>query len=334
MAVLWTAPECDVYIDGAISSLSTTAVLYEQQQISQATEDTDVTINKSTLGGADDCLVVGQSFLPTSPYVEKIVIKCKKTGTPDAGMYIEIYESDDSNLPSGSVIATSATVAVADISASAAEEPFTFTEEDYTRPLTVGNEYVFVVETDATQSDAAYYTLRYKGTASSYASGQLSRSDDDSSFTATSTDDLYFKIRAGTISEYAKDLRITGGERDVEVVKAFGYNEHLDERRATVVEATFTAVYSTKMTQQFIAGIGAAVTGNYWRHIRGETSTVDRTTKSVLIRITDGTNSIHIMLNNARCTATDRSLTADGHMEETFTFKALASNYYEEDDFA
>lgn len=149
-------------------------------------------------------------------------------------------------------------------------------------------------------------------------------------------------------SGMVKDLRITGGERDVEVIKLIGYNELLDERRATVVEFVFTIAYQgtiegfnsalTRQTHHDVAewfmGEKQTVTGNYMRVIGGEKSANDRENKAVHILLTDGTNDVSILINNARCTGRDLSLAADGSMEATVTFKALASNYYEEDDFA
>jgi len=334
MAILWHAPEAGVIVDTAITTISGSAALYGQQQFAQTTEDTNITINKDTLGGADDVLEVAQSFVATSPFVGQIIVKMQRTETPDAGVYMEIYEGT-TNLPTGTVIATSATLAVTDFtSGSMAEETFVFTIPSYTMPLIPGKQYVFVIKTDATESDTNYYQARYKGSASSYSGGQLSRSDNGSDFTATATDDLYFKIRAGDIASYCKDLTIRGGERDVEALKLLGYNELIDNKRSVVIEMTFTAVYSSKMSQDWTSGAAQSVTGDYYRSQGGEKATNDRGTKSVLIRLYDGTNTVSLLLNNAYGTSSERSLAADGHMEETFTFKGLASNYYEEDDFA
>ena len=42
------------------------------------------------------------------------------------------------------------------------------------------------------------------------------------------------------ISAFVKDIKISGGERDVEAIKFFGFNEYLHKKRATVVEVALT----------------------------------------------------------------------------------------------
>jgi len=140
---------------------------------------------------------------------------------------------------------------------------------------------------------------------------------------------------AGTdYSGEIKDLRITGGDRDVESVKLFGYNELLDERRAVVNEASFTLIHQDVDTGVFLMGAKQAVgaTG-YNRCTGGEKATNDRASLGVLFKLTDGTNHVVLLLNKAKFTTRELSLAADGHMEETLTCKCLASNYYEEDDY-
>jgi len=153
-----------------------------------------------------------------------------------------------------------------------------------------------------------------------------------------------------------KDVRIRGGERDVDTLKLLGFNELLDEKRATIIECTMTMAYQGAIlafnsaltrtdgtgadadgvmdTAELLMGEKIAVTGDYHRATGGEKSSYDRTKVAVSIKLADGTNTIDICLNNAYCTSREISLAADGHAECTLTFKCLASNYYEEDDFA
>ena len=144
-----------------------------------------------------------------------------------------------------------------------------------------------------------------------------------------------------------KDVKISGGERDVEALKLLGYNELLDEKRATIVECTFTTAYQgsvnyvdasyTRSTQldpfEMIAGIKQTTAGNYKRSTIGEKSTNDRTRKAVNIQLSDGTYTVDLLLDDAACTSIDFNLAADGHAEQTMTFKTLASKYYEEDNY-
>lgn len=145
-----------------------------------------------------------------------------------------------------------------------------------------------------------------------------------------------------------KDVRISGGERDAEALKLMGYNELLDEKRATIVECTFTTAYQgainyidsakTRGTEldtfEMIAGTKQTITGDYKRTTLGEKSSNDRTTKAVNIQLNDGTYTVDLLLDGAVATSVDFSLAADGHAERTVTFKCLASKYYEEDNYA
>ncbi len=145
-----------------------------------------------------------------------------------------------------------------------------------------------------------------------------------------------------------KDVKISGGERDVEALKLLGYNELLDEKRATIVECTFTTAFqgainyidSTKSRGteldlfEMVAGTKQTVTGAYKRTTLGEKASNDRTTKAVNIQLDDGTYTVDLLLDGAIATSPDFSMAADGHGERTITFKCLASKYYEEDNYA
>ena len=150
-----------------------------------------------------------------------------------------------------------------------------------------------------------------------------------------------------TYSGMVQDVRISGGERDIDAKKTFGYNELTDQKRASIIETSLTIGYQGSIkafstsgtrgtnldTAEWFMGVKQTVTGNYKRATGGEKSANDRTTKAVHFKLTNGTNTISILMNNALCTTRELSIAADGHMEETITFKCLASNYYEEDDF-
>ena len=150
-----------------------------------------------------------------------------------------------------------------------------------------------------------------------------------------------------TYSAMVKNVRISGGERDVDTQKLIGFNELMDEKRATIIEATFTTAYqgsinylNSTLTRQthldmaeMMMGTKQSVAGNYMRSTGGEKSTLDRIKKAVHFKLTDGTYTISILLNSAYMTSRELSLDAEGHMEQTVTFKCLASTYYEEDDY-
>ena len=155
------------------------------------------------------------------------------------------------------------------------------------------------------------------------------------------------KNTKATYSAMVKNVRISGGERDVDTQKLLGYNEIMDEKRASIIEATFTCTYQgsinyldSSLTRQthldfaeMMMGTKQSVIDNYMRTIGAEKSTADRDKKAVHFKLTDGTYTVSILLNNAYMTSRETSVDAEGHMEETVTFKCLASNYYEEDDY-
>lgn len=142
------------------------------------------------------------------------------------------------------------------------------------------------------------------------------------------------------VTDNIKEVSISGGERDLETMKLLGYNESRDLKRATILTCTFTTVAGQGNAaaavdwESWMMGVAQAVTGAYYRNIGGEKSSNDRTGYGVLIKWTDGTNNIVILLNNAYATTTEWGLTADGSWEQTVTFKCLASEFYYEDDFA
>ncbi len=143
-----------------------------------------------------------------------------------------------------------------------------------------------------------------------------------------------------------KDLTIRGGDRDVEALKLLGYNEVIDEKRSTLIECTFTTAYQGSVTPiggtrqtnydfaELFMGQKQAVTGDYYRSQGGEKSSNDRVACAVHVKLTDGTHVVSILLNSAYATSRELSVNADGHMEQTITFKCLASTYYEEDNYA
>lgn len=150
-------------------------------------------------------------------------------------------------------------------------------------------------------------------------------------------------------TSYVKNFKLSGGERDVDALKLVGYTEQLDEKRSTVKEATFTTWFEggiatanpvTADFSEMMMGQKVTITGNYRRTRGGEYSTASgiytygRLKKDISIQFTDGTRTIQMLMQNAYCTSRELSLDAEGHVEQTVTFKCLASDYYEEDDYA
>lgn len=156
--------------------------------------------------------------------------------------------------------------------------------------------------------------------------------------TITTTETLLTLFTASTaeveITSITKDVRVSGGDRDVEAVDLFGPNQLIQEGRPALMEVQFTIVYQDNdEAVGFLRGPTTVAT-TYSRMQGGEATSNDRATQSVLFELTDGTNSVYVLFNNAYETNREISLGADGHVESTLTYKCLATDYYEETDLA
>jgi len=137
------------------------------------------------------------------------------------------------------------------------------------------------------------------------------------------------------VTDDIKEINISGGERDLNTQKLLGYNEARELKRATVIVIEFKLVGGQDVANwlSWMHGTAQAVTGNYTRVQGGEKASNDRSSKGILIKWTNTTNNIAILCNNAYAVTPTIGLAADGSMEESITFKCLASDYYYEDDF-
>jgi hypothetical protein len=136
-----------------------------------------------------------------------------------------------------------------------------------------------------------------------------------------------------------KDWKITGGERDLEVIKMLGYTEQANYKRATPFEMSGTLLFRDVDVWQFACGTGS--TGNVGgatetytpianakRVHFGEKQTNDRVPQAVyLIGFTASGNYIAFLMNGAVITTVgDVTVNADDAIEQSITFKCLATN--------
>ncbi len=330
MTTLWFAPRGQIVIMNTLSSVNASASLESQFTfVSQETQDSAIKVGVTTLTLDDDVAKVAQSFTADGLYVDKVTAYVGYAGTPTDSIQCKIY-SDNLNEP-GTLLATSTTYAIASLTNSGATQDFEFKDSDFTQQLRPGSKYWIEFSRTGSTSDANYYTVYYEVSASTVANHALSRYDAAWAVDASGYD-LYHVIYAGGV--LAKDIKISGGERDVEALKLIGYNEIMDEKRATVIEYTFTAVYQGSAVQALQSGTPSNPVGAYFRIQGGEKASNDRTKKVVAMKLNDGTYTVVCALNDAYVSASDVSLAADGSAEQTFTAKGLASTYYEEDNYA
>lgn len=145
------------------------------------------------------------------------------------------------------------------------------------------------------------------------------------------------------------NVSIRGGSRDAEAVNTLGISQLQHNMRPEIVTAEFSLIYKDSLSAAYIAGSETtyaytgtlANTGTFSRYQYGEKSTAatDRATICVVFTLDNdvtgaSNNTVYISMNNAVLTNREMSLTAEGYLEEKWTIKCLAQNYYEKNNFA
>ncbi len=147
------------------------------------------------------------------------------------------------------------------------------------------------------------------------------------------------------------DVSIKGGSRDYTAVNTLGINQLGQQGRPEIITAEFSLILENSQGAEYLSGtpfITSVEVSNYvdtatctfTRGQYGEKSTnaTDRPALAVLFKLTDAVETednktVNVLLNNAYLTNREYSLTADGYVEEKWTIKCLAQDYYEEDNF-
>lgn len=169
--------------------------------------------------------------------------------------------------------------------------------------------------------------------------------------TPTTASPLFVQL-AATVKDWTgrvSNVAVRGGSRDAVAVNTLGIVQLQHNQRPEIVTAEFTLIYEGDSSAAYIAGSPIsfnytgtlASTGTYSRYQYGEKSTAatDRAVIAVCFTLDNGATgasnkTVYVTLNNAVCTSREFSLAADGYLEEKWTIKCLAQNYYEEDNFS
>ena len=147
------------------------------------------------------------------------------------------------------------------------------------------------------------------------------------------------------------NLTIRGGSRDFSKVDTFGITQLGKQERPDIVTAEYTLIMESSDGAQYLSGTPytSAVVASYagtftstftrWKYGEKSTNATDRPTLVVLFRLTDSVltasnKTVNVLMNNSYLTEREMSLTSDGYVEEKWTIKCLAQDYYEEDNFA
>jgi hypothetical protein len=329
MALIY-GTQVELSISDAIS-VSDTVALSDQQKISQTSQDSTITVGKSTLAG-DDVKSVAQSFIANSRRIDKINLWVGKNGSPTDSLRCRIF-TDNSNSPGTIISGATTTISGSDISDTAEEETFDFSE---TFDLVYGEKYWIIIDRTGSASDSNYYEIGYDAS-DAYSNGLLSRSDDGSTWTNDVNDyDLYFELYAGSVSGKITEFNNTGNEQAVDVLNTLT-TQYKNESRPTMKQMEITAIFNNIFDYEYLYGSSTNPVEDYHR-ISGIDKTGNRPNRSVLIKMTadfddDGSNEhVNVLMNNAWFTVEEASLTADGHVEAKMTCKCLTSDFIAEDD--
>jgi len=160
-----------------------------------------------------------------------------------------------------------------------------------------------------------------------------------SSVTVGSTSTLLAQVSATDFTGRVKDVKISGGERDVESIPLLGEDstgyanqEIFQKSVGSLREVSMTLIYTDSDISAL--GMGTVATSGSasgYSRLQGDQAL---TQKAVLVSFNSGSNYVNVLLNNAYVTKLgDLSIEADGHLTQEVTLKCLAKDYYEEDNF-
>lgn len=131
-------------------------------------------------------------------------------------------------------------------------------------------------------------------------------------------------------SAQVREISISGGGRDVDLVRCFGNKSYFDEKPQEPFECVLTIVKKDSDLASMLLE-GTDVTGP--RAWSGDTypRKQDRT---LIYKWCDATNvsgpAVRITFASVFATGKEMTLNATDHLEETVTFKCLPKNYKEE----
>lgn len=151
-----------------------------------------------------------------------------------------------------------------------------------------------------------------------------------SSFAASTVLDT--AASAGTaITGQFKDINITLPTADVDKVDLLGttssfQNAELQENPAPLAEISGTIVVpGDELMESEVFGAGTAAGGT---HTTYQAGLATRTKVEVLLNVDDGTDEVNFAIDNAVITEYSPSMSSDGHMEASVTFKCLPKDCF------
>ena len=123
-----------------------------------------------------------------------------------------------------------------------------------------------------------------------------------------------------------KDISITLPIGDVEKIDLMGttssfQNAELQENPAGLCEVSGTIIIpGDELLESEVFGTGTAAGGT---HTTYQTGLASKTAVEVLLNVDDGTDEVNFAIDNAHITEYNPTMSADGHLEASVTFKCL-----------
>jgi len=136
---------------------------------------------------------------------------------------------------------------------------------------------------------------------------------------------------AGTATDYTakvREISVSGGEREVEQILAFGDNQYLKLSPEAAFETSVTVLKQDVEFAQML--LGGTDVNDPILAVGGGTRP---TSKTVQYLWDDGTatgSQLRITFENVMAYSKELTLDTEGHMEETVSFRCKAADYKEE----
>lgn len=202
-----TALEIDTAGSYTLSSVDFIGNTNDVENSASGTDCADYTTQDSTqsIGGSLTNDAVGQSFAGNAGELANALFYLKKTGSPSGDITAKVYAHSgtfgSSSVPTGTALATSETIDIADVTGTYAEYVFRFNQVTTDNNITLASGTNYVVTVEYSGGDGSnYLDVGYDAGAGAGEPGNMSvRAVSGGAWTAQANDDAYYKVRTGGI---------------------------------------------------------------------------------------------------------------------------------------
>ena len=135
-------------------------------------------------------------------------------------------------------------------------------------------------------------------------------------------------------SAEVREISMTGGSREVEEIKTLNNNEILRESSQAPMDVEITAIYTDPRLWETVAGGSDAVTridsGSYPIIVSGDGTRVKQRVWVEASGTAADDWKVRFLWNDAYGLSADKSISAEGYIEETVRFRCSAEDHTEE----